>query len=73
MSEQLDSPTPEDVAEDLLDGVPAIAAFTGWSDRRCYYLLQKGLLPSGKIGNRYIGSKRVYREFLTKIASGLAA
>jgi hypothetical protein len=28
----------DDLANDLLDGVPEIAAFTGWTERRVYYL-----------------------------------
>lgn len=42
----------EDLAGDLLDGVTAIAAFTGWPERRIYYLAEKGLLPLFKIGER---------------------
>ena len=56
-------------ADDLLDGVRAIAAFTGFSRRRCFYLLQKGLLPAGKIGARWLGSKRAIRERLSRIAA----
>jgi hypothetical protein len=35
----------QDLASDLLDGVTAIAQFTGWRERRVYYLAERGLLP----------------------------
>jgi hypothetical protein len=42
----------ENLADDLLDGVAAIAAFTGWPERRVYYLAERGLLPVFKMGER---------------------
>ncbi len=56
------------LAEDLLDGVAAYSEFTGWPPRRVYYMLEKGQLPGGKIGNRWIGSKRVLRQHLESLA-----
>ena len=56
------------LAEDLLDGVAAYCEFTGWPPRRVYYMLEKGQLPGGKIGNRWIGSKRVVRQLLESLA-----
>jgi hypothetical protein len=35
----------EDIAEDLLDGMKAISRFVGTSERRGFYLAEKGLLP----------------------------
>ena len=64
---------PELVTDDLLNGVDNFAEFTGWTRQRCYYLLERGLLPGGKIGNRWIGSKRAVTAYLTKIATGLRA
>ena len=58
---------------DLIDGVTGdngYAAFTGWSARRCYYPLDKGLLPGGKLGGRYVGSKRRVREYLRELTNG---
>ena len=60
-------------ADDLLDGVEAFAKFTGFSPRRCFYLLSLGQLPAGKIGQRWIGSKRAVREYLERITAGKAA
>ena len=58
----------DSLAEDLLDGVTAYCEFLGWPPRRVYYMLEKGQLPGGKIGNRWIGSKRVVRHLLESVA-----
>ena len=42
----------ENLADDLMGGVPAIAAFLGLSERQTYHLLEKGKLPAFKIGDR---------------------
>lgn len=59
--------------DDMLNGVADYAKFTGWSERRCSYLLEKGLLPGGKVGRLWVGSKSITREHLAKIAKGVAA
>ena len=61
------------IADDLLDGVAAYSEFTGWHPRRVYYMLEKGQLPGGKIGNRWIGSKRVVRQLLESVAGEAVA
>ena len=65
--------TENTLADDLLDGVPAYAAFTGFTERRCYYLLEHGQLPGGKLGKKWAGSKDVVRQFLANLTSGGAA
>jgi hypothetical protein len=45
----------QDLADDLLSGFPAIAEFTGWPERRVYYLAEKKLIPLFKIGDRWHG------------------
>lgn len=57
-------------ADDLLDGVPAFARFTGFTERRCYYLLERRQLPGGKLGKKWAGSKEVVRKFLADLTSG---
>jgi hypothetical protein len=52
----------ENLADDLLDGVPAIANFTGWPPRRVYYLAEKGLIPLFKVGDRWCGRKSTLRR-----------
>lgn len=41
-----------DLAADLLDGIPAIAAFLGLPVRRTYDLAEKKKLPLFKLGDR---------------------
>lgn len=67
------TPNEEAPANDLLDGVKAIAKFTGFSERRTFYMLEKSYLPAGKVGSRWLGSKRLMREALARIAAGEAA
>jgi hypothetical protein len=58
----------EALANDLLDGVAAIAAFTGWPQRRVYYLAERGLLPLFKIGDRkWQGRKSTLRHHIAKL------
>ena len=59
--------------DDLLDGVPAFARFTGFTERRCYYLLERRQLPGGKLGKKWAGSKEVVRQFLANLTGGGAA
>jgi hypothetical protein len=58
----------EDLANDLLDGVSAIAAFTGLSKRQVYDLAERGLLPLFKMGDRkWQGRKSTLREHVAKV------
>ena len=60
----------EDLAADLLDGVAAIAAFTGLPQRRVYYLAEQGLLPLFKIGDRkWQGRKSTLRQHIANLES----
>lgn len=54
--------TERPLADDLLDGAPAIAAFTGFTVRRCYYLCESGLLPAFKIGDKWTARKSTLRR-----------
>jgi hypothetical protein len=62
------------LADDLLDGMKAISRFLGQSERRTYYLAEKGLLDGVfKQGNRWVGLKSVMREGYTTRSRGTAA
>ena len=62
------------MADDLLDGMKAISGFLGQSERRTYYLAEKGLLDGVfKQGNRWVGLKSVMREAYTTRSRGAAA
>jgi hypothetical protein len=61
----------EDLARDLLDGVPAIAAFTGWTERRVYYLAERGLIPVFKVSEgRWSARKSTLRRHVEKLEAG---
>jgi excisionase family DNA binding protein len=56
------------LADDLLDGVPAIAAFTGWSQRQIYHLAEKGKLPLFKVGERkWCARKSTLKAHIVKL------
>jgi hypothetical protein len=60
----------EDLADDLLDGVKAIAAFTGWSERRIYYLAERGVLPLFKMGDdarKWQGRKSTIKRYIDSL------
>jgi hypothetical protein len=58
--------------DDLIWGVGSIAAVINQSPRQAHYALTKGLLPAGKIGDKWVASKAALREHFGKIASGSA-
>ena len=49
-----------ELADDTLLGAKAIAEFTGFNLRRTNYLLEHGLLPAFKIGDRWCMRKSKY-------------
>jgi hypothetical protein len=55
---------------DLLKGVPQIAEFIDESERRTYYLLERGYLPAGKMGATWIASKQALRAHFSRITHG---
>ena len=61
----------DDLAADLLDGVAAIAAFTGWPERRIYYLAERGQLPLFKMGDRkWCGRKSTLKRHIESLEAG---
>ena len=63
---------PEDIASDKLSGVAEISDFIDEDKRRTYYLLEKKLLPAGKLGSIWIASKKLLREHYHQLTSGTA-
>jgi excisionase family DNA binding protein len=58
----------EDLADDLLTGVEAIAAFTGLTKREIYHLAPKGRLPLFKVGRRkWCGRRSTLRAHIEKL------
>jgi hypothetical protein len=60
----------EDLADDFLHGVRQIAQFTGDKERRVYYLLERGLIPAGKLGDTWVASKRALRAHYARLVGG---
>jgi hypothetical protein len=60
----------EALSEDLLDGAERIAEYTGWTTRRVFYLLEKGLIPGFKVGNRWTTRKSRLRQHIEKLEGG---
>jgi len=61
----------EDLADDLLTGVEAIAAFTGLTKREVYHLAPKGKLPVFKVGDRkWCARKSTLKTHIEKLEAG---
>jgi hypothetical protein len=60
---------PSTLANDLLRGIPAIAAYLGDSEPRVYYAAERGLLPLGKLGANWIGSKKALTAYFDKLTN----
>jgi predicted DNA-binding transcriptional regulator AlpA len=45
---------PDKLADDLLTGVAEISMYTGLPERRVYYLIAQGAIPTRKLGHRSI-------------------
>lgn len=55
----------ESLADDLLWGIEAIAAYIGRTRRQAYEALAKGELPSRQVNHRWVASKTKLRAHLT--------
>ena len=58
------------LADDLLDGADQIADYTGWSRRRVFYLLEKGLIPALKVGKRWTARKSSLKQHIEELDGG---
>ena len=56
--------------EDLLRGSREIARFIGEPERRALYLLEVGALPAGRLGRRWVASRRRLAEFYDSVVIG---
>jgi hypothetical protein len=65
-----DGTAPEALGADLLRGIKAIAQFLGESERRCYYLVERGLIPCGKEGASLVASRAALRAHYARITGG---
>lgn len=61
---------PDSLKDDILRGAAAISDFIGDSERRTQYKLERGLIPAGKDGRNWVGSKRRLRRHYERITAG---
>ena len=59
-----------DIADDVLMGTAAIAAFIGRDRQKVQYLMRRGLLPGGRIGKSWVVSKRRLLEHYDRLTAG---
>jgi hypothetical protein len=58
----------EALADDLLDGIAAIAAFLGWTERRTYYAAEHRNIPVFKMGERkWCARKSTLRRYVDEL------
>jgi hypothetical protein len=66
MAQNIKHDADESLADDLLRGADAIAAFLGLGRRQAFHFLQKGSIPAVKEGNVWVGSKSRLRKHYTE-------
>jgi hypothetical protein len=57
----------DELATDLLDGMPAIAKFYGCPVRRGYYLAENKLIPAFKVGEKWCARKSTLKAHIEKL------
>ena len=62
----------QDSEADLLWGVAAIAGAINRPERQTSYMLERGLIPAGKSGRLWVGSRRKLREHFETLTEGRA-
>jgi hypothetical protein len=59
--------TDDGIGSDLLKGVNQISKFIDEDERTTYYLLEKRRIPAGKMGGKWVASKRKIRARYDKL------
>ena len=62
-----------EIETDLIWGVKAIAAEINQTPRQAHYQLERGLLPGGQQGERWVASRKALQEHFAKLTAGKAA
>ena len=60
------------VASDKLSGVAAISEFIGEPVRRTHYLLERKMIPAGKVGAIWVASRRALKAHFDKLTGAAA-
>ena len=58
-----------DIGQDLLWGCRAISDHIGQPERKTVYMLERGLLPGGKSGARWVASKSAIAEHFGRLTN----
>jgi hypothetical protein len=59
-----------DLAADLLRGIPRIAKFLGTTERQTYYLAEKRLIPAFKRGKIWEARRSTLRRHTEQLEAG---
>ena len=72
MNEQsdADTPSPDNLGDDLVWGAKGIAKTINKSERATYHLMRSGKIPVGKVGSQHVGSKSRLRKHFAAITGG---
>jgi hypothetical protein len=65
--------TKDSIAADKIEGIVAIAAEIGSKPRRTQYLLERGMIPCGKVGHIWVASRKTLRAHFKQLTGGNAA
>jgi hypothetical protein len=57
------------IADDLLEGCPAIGAFVGKSAREALWAIERGWIPAWREGHKWCALKSVLRKHYTELAT----
>jgi hypothetical protein len=60
-----------ELADDLIWGAEAIAETLNQKLRPIYYQLENGLIPAGKVGEKWVASRSALREHFAKITTSV--
>jgi hypothetical protein len=63
----------DDLADDLMEGIPRIARFLGKNERQIYHLGENKQLPMFKIGGRWHARKSALRKAIEDLERGAEA
>ena len=69
---KMQNPSPS-LADDLLTGASAIAAYLGWPERRVYYIAEKKFLPIGRVGSLLVARRTELDRALSSFSNVEAA
>lgn len=58
------------MADDLIEGVPALAKYLKWGRGKTYHAVYSGQIRHGRMGSSYVFSRAVVDADLAKLVAG---